>query len=38
LHNHLDLALGAALRRRADVIVARVRMPLGVTPRATPPS
>jgi amino acid transporter len=29
LHNHLDLALSAALRRRTDVVVARVRMPLG---------
>jgi amino acid transporter len=28
LHNHLDLVLGSALRRRRDVIVARVPMPL----------
>jgi hypothetical protein len=35
LHNHLDLVLGAALRRRADVVVARVRMPLEETPRAS---
>jgi len=28
LHNHLDLVLTRALRRRGDVVVARVPMPL----------
>jgi hypothetical protein len=32
LHNQIDLVLTAALRRRADVVVARVRMPLQVPP------
>jgi hypothetical protein len=29
LHNQLDLALTSALRRRPDVVVARVPMPIG---------
>jgi len=28
LHNHLDLVLTSALRTRADVVVARVPMPM----------
>ena len=28
LHNQIDVVLSAALRRRTDVVVARVRMPL----------
>jgi hypothetical protein len=28
LHNHLDLVLGAALRRRRNVVVARLTLPL----------
>jgi hypothetical protein len=28
LHNHLDLVLTSALRTRADVVVARVPMPI----------
>jgi hypothetical protein len=31
LHNHLDLVLSAALRRRADVVIARVAMALDET-------
>jgi amino acid transporter len=34
LHNHIDLVLRSALRKRADVVVARVRMPLNVAPRS----
>ena len=33
LHNQLDLVLSAALRKHDDVIVARVEMPLNVSPR-----
>jgi amino acid transporter len=33
LHNQLDLVLSAALRKHADVIVARVQMPLEVSSR-----
>ena len=28
LHNHLDLAISAALRRRRNVLVARLTVPL----------
>ncbi len=33
LHNQIDLVLSAALRKRADVVVARVQMPLEVPSR-----
>jgi hypothetical protein len=33
LHNQLDLVLSAALRKHADVVVARVQMPLEVSSR-----
>ena len=32
LHNHIDVVLSAALRRRTDVVVARVPMPLQAPP------
>lgn len=33
LHNHIDLVLTAALRKRGDVVVARVRVPIEVPAR-----
>ncbi len=33
LHNQIDLVLSAALRKRADVVVARVQMPLEIPSR-----
>jgi amino acid transporter len=33
LHNQIDLVLSAALRKRADVVVARVQMPMEPQPR-----
>jgi hypothetical protein len=32
LHNQIDQVLTAALRTRTDIVVARVSMPLSVTP------
>jgi hypothetical protein len=33
LHNQLDLTLSRALRKRTDIVVARVQMPLSPLPR-----
>ena len=36
LHNQVDLALAGELRRRSDVVVARVPMPIRATADETP--
>jgi hypothetical protein len=38
LHNQIDRVLSAALRTRADVVVARVAMPLDAPPMSAEPA